>query len=107
MLMFSVALLGCGLCACRSDTAEHVLVMGSTISTSQGAGGLTEIVVSIPEGNPGAGTWAAKAHPGAALLDIAGAAKASLGEQGTVVSVDVTRSGELIGFTINHSAAAP
>lgn len=102
---FLVAFLALGSCSCSSsaDAVVYDLTSGSSIKTSVSEAGPVEIAVTIPAGQTGAGTWTTNYR---GLLSIAREARNSLGEAGTAVSIDVDKRGELVGFTIKHSASA-
>jgi hypothetical protein len=90
------ALAGCG----RDDPAsprKATLSRGSTLSVSTTTEGRVEIVVTVPPGAEGAGTYRST---DAALADSAREAKSSLNEPG--VAVRVTVDGDRI-VALEHS----
>jgi len=96
VLLFVLALLlaGCGECQeTTSKAGRFELVEGSTFSVGQSEEGVPLIEATIPEGNPGAGTYRTTAK---ALLDDAQYAMGLMGKEGATVRIEVDDTGEIV-----------
>ena len=73
------------------------LGQGSSISVAVDTDGNVEIIVVQPPGRPGAGTYTSTAE---ALFDDATAAKNSLGDPNTVITIGADADGRIV--TLSH-----